>query len=122
VTARLHHVAIPRPPDTEAAARSLYCDLLGLTEMTPPTALDSLQVIWFQLDGGGELHLFVEEPMGQDRSGRHFCLAVDDMEKLRQRLVDAGVSVVGDAPIPGRPRYFVRDPFGNLIELTTIEA
>ncbi len=122
MTARLHHVAIARPPNTDAAARSFYGDLLGLKEMTPPTALEPLQVIWFQLDEGGELHLFVEEPMGQDRSGRHFCLAVGDVEKLRQRLVDAGVTVVGDAPIPGRPRYFVRDPFGNLIELTTIEA
>jgi hypothetical protein len=33
----------------------------------------------------------------------------------------AGITAVGDIPIPGRPRYFVRDPFGNLIEITSIE-
>jgi hypothetical protein len=29
---------------------------------------------------------------------------------------------VGDTPIPGRPRFFVRDPFGNLLEITTLEG
>ncbi|MCB0049140.1 MAG: VOC family protein, partial [Caldilinea sp.] len=60
--------------------------------------------------------------MGQDHSGRHFCLAVEDVEELRDRLEAAGVTVVGDVPIPDRPRYFIRDPFGNLIELTTIDT
>jgi catechol 2,3-dioxygenase-like lactoylglutathione lyase family enzyme len=60
--------------------------------------------------------------MGQDHSGRHYCLAVDDLDALRARLEAAGVSVVNDIPIPGRPRFFARDPFGNLIEFTTIEG
>ncbi|MEZ4612968.1 MAG: hypothetical protein R2838_22465 [Caldilineaceae bacterium] len=34
----------------------------------------------------------------------------------------AGVAVVGTTPIPGRLRYFIRDPFGNMIEITTIES
>ncbi len=69
-----------------------------------------------------ELHLLVEEPAGQDRSGRHLCLAVDDLMPVRERLESAGVTVVGDIPIPGRPRFFTRDPFGNLIEITAIET
>ncbi len=68
------------------------------------------------------MHLFAEGPTGQDHSGRHVCLAVDDVEALRERMEAAGLSVVGTIPIPGRPRYFVRDPFGNLLEITTIEA
>jgi catechol 2,3-dioxygenase-like lactoylglutathione lyase family enzyme len=119
---RLQHVAIPRPPQSDAAARTFYGGLLGLTEITPPPMLQTLNVIWYQVGAESELHLFVEEPMGQDRSGRHFCLAVDDVETLRLRLVAAGLTVVSDVPIPDRPRYFVRDPFGNLVELTTIEA
>lgn len=117
---RLQHVAIARPPDTDAVARAFYGTVLGLPEIVPPASLQSLGVMWYRLDNHSELHLFVEEPMGQDHSGRHFCLSVDDVEALRIRLIEAGVSVVADIPIPDRPRYFVRDPFGNLIELTTI--
>ncbi len=119
---RLQHIALSRSPGSDAAARAFYGDVLGLAEITPPHALAALDLIWYQLDGATELHIMVEEPLGQDRSGRHFCLAVDDLVGLRARLEAAGVSAVGDTPIPGRPRFFVRDPFGNLIELTSIEG
>lgn len=119
---RLQHVAIARPPETDGAARAFYGDLLGLTEVTPPASLQSLGVLWYQIGAGSELHIFVEEPLGQDHSGRHFCLAVADVEALRLRLIAAGIRVAADVPIPDRPRYFVRDPFGNLIELTTVAS
>jgi len=122
VNARLQHVAVARPPGSDHAARAFYGDLLGLMEITPPASLQSLGVLWYQISESSELHIFVEEPLGQDRSGRHFCLAVEDVEALRLRLIDAGLKVAADVPIPDRPRYFVRDPFGNLIELTTIES
>lgn len=118
--ARIQHVSIPRPPESDPETRRFYGDLLGLEEMRPPASLASLQVIWYRL-GHTELHLQVEEPSGQDHSGRHFCIAVADVEALRKRLQAAGIAVVGATPIPGRPRYFIRDPFGNLIEITTIE-
>jgi catechol 2,3-dioxygenase-like lactoylglutathione lyase family enzyme len=108
-------------PGQKAAARQFYGAGLGLVEMTPPPSLDELQEIWFQLDGNSELHLFAEAPLGQDHSARHFCLAVDDVEALRSRLEAAGVTVVGGPPIANRPRYFCRDPFGNLLEITTIQ-
>lgn len=119
---RLQHVSIPRPPGTDAAARAFYGDLLGLVELETPHSLASLALIWFQLAGDVELHLFVEAPMGQDHSGRHFCLAVDDLDALRAKLEQAGIAVAGDVAIPGRPRFFIRDPFGNLIEVTEIEG
>jgi len=122
VNIRLQHIALPRPPETEEAARAFYAGLLDLREITPPQVLQALTVLWFRIGDGSELHSFVESSMGQDRSGRHFCLAVDDVEGLRERLEAAGVTVVGDVPIPDRLRYFIRDPFGNLIELTTIAA
>jgi catechol 2,3-dioxygenase-like lactoylglutathione lyase family enzyme len=122
VNARLQHVAIACPPDSDQAARAFYGDLLGLKEITPPASLRSLGVLWYQLGDASELHIFVEQPSGQDLSGRHFCLAVEDVEALRLRLIDAGIKVAADVPIPDRPRYFVRDPFGNLIELTTIDS
>ena len=108
-------------PGRAATAHSFYGVVLGLTAVAPPASLDELQEIWFQLDGDTELHLFAEPPPGQDHSARHFCLAVDDVEEIRARLEAAGVTVVGAPIIPGRPRYFCRDPFGNLLELTTIQ-
>ncbi|HRW08020.1 MAG TPA: VOC family protein [Caldilineaceae bacterium] len=119
---RLQHISVPRPPGSDSVARHFYGELLGLEEMTPPKALADLHVIWYRLGGETELHLLTEAPTGQDHSGRHFCLAVDDVEALRERLEAGGVAVVGDIPIPGRPRYFCRDPFGNLIEITTVEV
>lgn len=108
-------------PGQDATAQQFYGTVLGLTQVTPPASLDGLQEIWFQLAGETEVHLFAEAPSGQDHSARHFCLAVDDVEALRLRLEAAGITVVGGPPIPGRPRYFCRDPFGNLIEITTIQ-
>lgn len=118
---RLHHVSLPMPAGNEATARLFYGKWLGLVEITPPPSLDTLQEIWFRLGDDSELHFFVETPMGQDHSARHFCLAVTEVEALRERLETAGVTVVGAPPIPGRPRYFCRDPFGNLLEITTIQ-
>ncbi len=121
MNARIQHVSLPRPPGTDAETRAFYGTLLGLDEVAPPKSLHALDLIWFKL-GDTELHLFAEPPTGQDHSGRHLCIAVADVEALREKLEGAGMSVVGTIPIPGRPRYFVRDPFGNLIEITTIEA
>jgi catechol 2,3-dioxygenase-like lactoylglutathione lyase family enzyme len=119
---RLQHIAISRPPGGDAVARAFYGDVLGLPEISPPANLATLDLIWYRLAQETELHIMVEEPVGQDHSGRHFCLAVDDMMELRDRLEAAGITAVSDLPIPGRPRFFIRDPFGNLIEITSIEG
>lgn len=121
MNARIQHVSIPRPPGSHDEARRFYSGILGLEEIPPPRSIQELDLVWFRL-GETELHLFAEEPAGQDRSGRHFCMAVDDLDAVRSRLEAAGVPVVGTIPIPGRPRYFVRDPFGNMIEICTIEG
>jgi catechol 2,3-dioxygenase-like lactoylglutathione lyase family enzyme len=121
MAARIQHVSIPRPPDTEDEARAFYGGALGLEEIPPPRSLAGQDLIWYRL-GDTEIHILVEDLSVQDRSGRHFCIAVPDVDDLRQRFAEAGIAVVGTTPIPGRPRYFVRDPFGNLIEVTTIEG
>jgi len=51
---------------------------------------------------------------------RHLCLEVEDLEALRRQLQAAGYRPYDDIPIPNRPRFFCRDPFGNLIEFTTL--
>ena len=60
--------------------------------------------------------------MGKTQLFRLAPIAVDEVETVRTRLEEAGVAVVGTTPVPGRPRYFCRDPSGNLMEITTIEG
>ncbi len=119
--AQLQHVSIPAPPGSEAAIRAFYGELLGLEELPPPSSLQRLVVLWFKLAETAELHVFLEEPL-EDPSERHFCLVVEDLAGLRQTLSGAGYRPYTDEDIPGRPRFFCRDPFGNIIEFTTIEA
>ncbi len=121
MTARLQHVSIPRPPGSAALARAFYGDLLGLEEKPPPASIQSLGVIWFKVGEDAELHLFREEPL-DDASNRHFCLVVDKVDGTRKMLANAGYAPWDVEVIPGRPRFFCRDPFGNIIEFTSIEA
>lgn len=118
--ARIQHVSIPIPPEGMDAARTFYSEVLQLTETPVPREVAGLDLLWYQL-GDTELHLFAEAMRG-DRSARHFCIAVEDVEAVRVRLEAAGVPLVRTTPLPGRPRLFCRDPFGNLVEFTTVEA
>jgi catechol 2,3-dioxygenase-like lactoylglutathione lyase family enzyme len=116
---RIQHVSIPRPLGTGDQARAFYGDILGLPEVPRPQALSQLDLVWYRL-GDTEIHLFGEEPR-EDTSGRHFCIAFDNLEEIRERLVAAGYQPQETIPIPSRPRFFCRDPFGNSIEFTTVK-
>ncbi|MCY4069769.1 MAG: VOC family protein [Chloroflexi bacterium] len=119
MTYRLQHVSVPRPPGSVERTRGFYGALLGLEEIPAPTTITTVDVIWFKLNESAELHIFEEEPIG-DTSIRHFCLVVEDLEAMRRKLRDAGYTPWDEEPIPGRPRFFCRDPNGNIIEFTTI--
>jgi len=69
-----------------------------------------------------ELHCSPNGTLPVDDEQNHFCLVVDDLAAYRQRLTEAGIAITEADPIPTRPRFFCRDPFGNLLELTTIEG
>lgn len=121
MNARLQHVSIPRPPGSAGATREFYGGLLEMDEIPPPNSLQDDQVIWFRAGDDAELHVFLEAPL-DDRSNRHLCLVVDDLARLRERLLAAGYHPYAVTPIPGRPRFFCRDPFGNILEFTAIEG
>jgi catechol 2,3-dioxygenase-like lactoylglutathione lyase family enzyme len=118
---RLQHVSIPMPPGGQAGAREFYGALLGLDERDVPPKLDPGQLVWFRAGGDLEVHLFTDAEQPVD--ARHFCLVVEeDLNGVRARLEAAGVETRDTTPIVGRPRFFCRDPFGNLVELTRFEA
>jgi catechol 2,3-dioxygenase-like lactoylglutathione lyase family enzyme len=118
---RLQHVSISIPGGTQEAVRAFYGGVLGLEEKEAPHALINLNVVWFAV-GEGEMELhFVPGPVQRhpDDPG-HICLVVDDLDDYRNRLSKAGYEVNDTIAIPNRPRFFSRDPFGNLLEFTTI--
>lgn len=117
---RLQHVSIPRPPGSHAAAHAFYCELLGLPALALPQTLAASDLSWFQL-GAAELHVYAQQPINA-HAGRHLCIDVDDLAAVRARLAEAGYQPQETTPIPGRPRFFCEDPFGNLIEFTSILA
>jgi catechol 2,3-dioxygenase-like lactoylglutathione lyase family enzyme len=115
---RLQHVSVPRPRGSADAARRFYGGILGLAETAVPATLAHLDLVWYRM-GDDELHLFGDE-RGVVNPAQHFCIQVDDVEALRRRFAAAGVAIGEEPEIPNRPRFTVRDPFGNLIEVTTI--
>jgi catechol 2,3-dioxygenase-like lactoylglutathione lyase family enzyme len=115
----LQHVSSPIPEGGQGEARRFYGELLGLQEKPVPATLDGSKLVWFAAGASLELHFFPGEQA--PRSERHFCLDVDNLQAVRKALEDAGLEPYDTTPIPGRPRFFCRDPFQNLVEITSIE-
>lgn len=122
---RLQHVSLPFPGDERSVeqARRFYTDVMGLEERPVPPALPGV-VLWWAV-GELELHVF-SEPSGvavNDQSHRHPCFQVDDVRRFRAHLDAAGVPTRDhNGEIPGRPRFFATDPFGNTLEFVQFEA
>jgi catechol 2,3-dioxygenase-like lactoylglutathione lyase family enzyme len=112
----IDHVQLAIPPGAEPAARQFYGELLGLREVTKPSALASRGGYWFAGPTGLAVHLGVEESFTP--AGRaHPCFVVADLDATRRRLADAGATLQPDDSGLDVNRCYVRDPFGNRIEL-----
>jgi catechol 2,3-dioxygenase-like lactoylglutathione lyase family enzyme len=116
---RLQHVSSPYPHGKQDEVRAFYGALLGLKEVPVPHTLAHRELVWFSAGSDGlEMHFF---PGAPDREHpRHFCLDIEDLQAVRSQLVAAGYEPYDGTPIPNRPRFFCRDPFGNLMEFTTV--
>lgn len=118
---RLQHTSIPMPVGGQEAARAFFGGALGMTEVSPPSTLDRSRLVWFKAgEDGHEIHLFVDESMNRHAGAQHLCLQVDDIDAFRAQMAENGVAIEETQAIHNRPRFFVRDPFQNLIELTQI--
>jgi catechol 2,3-dioxygenase-like lactoylglutathione lyase family enzyme len=111
----IDHVQVAAPRGCEEDARAFYRGLLGLEEVPKPEPLRARGGVWFRA-GSQELHVGVEEPFTPARKA-HPGFAASDLAALRGRLVGAGHEVQDDDAIPGVARFYVRDPFGNRLEI-----
>ncbi len=112
----LHHIQLAMPEGEEDAAEKFYGYLLGLEQISKPPALAPRGGVWFR-GRDMELHLGVEDGFSPAFKA-HPALMVEGLEQLLARLDAAGIRVVDDeVQLEGFHRVYVRDPFGNRIEL-----
>jgi catechol 2,3-dioxygenase-like lactoylglutathione lyase family enzyme len=114
---RLQHAAVTVPTDELEVARKFYTEILGLREVQRPPELDG-PGIWYSF-GTTELHIQARDNAPRENGDRHPALIVDDIDAWRERFAAHNVDVIDQPTIYNRRRFNVRDPFGNLLELTT---
>ncbi len=113
----LGHVNVTVPAAAEEAAKHFYGVVLDLREIPKPEGTRKNMGAWYELPGG-QLHLSVEDGVANETSSRHVCYQVADVSEAEIGFRNFGVTILPDPrPIPGLPRFYVRDPGGNLIEI-----
>lgn len=111
----LDHVLIEAPAQCEAAARSFFGGVLGLGELQKPAALQKNGGAWFALPGGQQLHIGVTADFVPRQKG-HVALRCADLDVVKTALEAAAVAFTADEEA-GVPRVFLRDPWGNRLEI-----
>lgn len=113
----IDHVQLGMPaggPDCEERARAFWSGLLGLAEVPRPA--DARRAgLWFAA-GCVHVHLGVEEDF-RPAALAHPAFVATDLEALLELCRAAGLTVTPAAPLDGRERAHVFDPFGNRVEL-----
>ena len=113
----LHHVNVTVPPELEHQAKEFYGRVLGLQQVQKPSGARQSGA-WYQI-GANQLHLSVENEDHKSLSSRHVCFAVSDLSATETRFREAGVEIIPDPrPVPSTSRFYVRDPAGNMLEIT----
>ena len=114
----VNHVNVTVPAALEQAAKHFYGTVLGLRQIPKPEGTRQSMGAWFEL-GGIQLHLSIEDDVQNEASERHVCYQVADANGAELRFRDAGVEIIPDKrPVKGTTRFFVRDPGGNMLEIT----
>jgi catechol 2,3-dioxygenase-like lactoylglutathione lyase family enzyme len=119
---KLDHVNITVPRPLEAEAKQFYGSVLQLEEVPKPESSRGRGGAWYQL-GPTQIHLSLEDREADHTSRRHVCLIVSDLLEMKTHLEQAGVQIIpDDLPTPGWPRFYIRDPGGNRIEIAQPES
>lgn len=107
------NIAAPHPD----VARSFYCDILGLEAV-----MDHGWIVTFAapaIEGRPQVSFASEG--GSGTAVPDLSVEVDNLEEVQKRVNNAGLKIeYGPIDEPwGVRRFFVRDPFGRLVNILT---
>ena len=108
------HVQLAMPAGEEEKAIKFYKDLLDLTKLEKPEALQDRGGVWFAA-GINQVHLGVEDEFSPAKKA-HPGLLVRDIMLFAKKLEKAGAPVTWDENLPHYRRFYSEDPFGNRLE------
>ena len=113
----LDHVNVTAPEELIDDVLEWYESCLGLERMDKPEGTREVGG-WFRV-GEQELHVSVDphNPLHD----AHFGLVVDDYGQVIEALRGGRCHIEQASPIPGRHRFFTRDPAGNRIEIMSYD-
>lgn len=113
----IDHIQVTSSPEAEDAMLFFYSKVLGLTQIPKPETIKANQGAWYVL-GNIQIHVSTEQNPNNAASRRHICYLVNDVQAFQEHLRSHSVEIILDQrPIPGRDRFFLRDPAGNRIEI-----
>jgi catechol 2,3-dioxygenase-like lactoylglutathione lyase family enzyme len=127
----LHHhgIRIGTTPEDVERARAFYAGVLGLEQDPGRPDIRGVPGLWMYVGQGeqtAQIHLMgasgrspVARSDREDPTLTHVALAVEDIEEARRELEAKGVEhwSIGGLVGTDSQQIFVRDPFGNVIEL-----
>ncbi len=108
-------LAMPEGIEAEERAQAFFEGLLGLPRVPKPPELATRGGCWFER-GPARVHLGVEEDFRPARKA-HPALVVSHLDELCRLLDRSGHPTRRAEDVPGKPQWYVDDPFGNRIEL-----
>ena len=107
------HVQVCIPPGAEQTARDFYVQVLGFHAVQKPESLQGRPTQWFQ-NGDIELHVAVDPETR--RTKQHPAIIVENIDAVRDHLVQSGININEEPLIPDRKRFSFLDPWNNRIE------
>ncbi|MGE3540502.1 MAG: VOC family protein [Candidatus Tectimicrobiota bacterium] len=130
----LHHhgIRIGKEPEDIAQAQQFYSQVLGLETDTGRPNIPGIPGFWMYVGQGNnttQLHLMgavgqspIARSEKEDPTIPHVALAVEDIQEAKNTLDAQGVWYWQIQGLVGQnsDQLFVRDPFGNVIELHQI--
>jgi catechol 2,3-dioxygenase-like lactoylglutathione lyase family enzyme len=113
----LEHVAVTAPEELVDDVLAWYESILGLERIEKPPGTREAGA-WFSA-GEGQIHVTLDEHNPPKKA--HYGIVVDDFGDIVERLRGAGCHIEQARQIPGRRRFYTRDPAGNRLEIITTE-
>jgi catechol 2,3-dioxygenase-like lactoylglutathione lyase family enzyme len=119
------HEGIPVAPERLEACIAFYRDVLGLTQIPRPAALDKLGTgAWFTDENKRVQFHLISNPGALkpgpeakvEPAGRHTAWMIDDASVFRARMEALGVKYEEIGSLIGAPQLFVIDPEGHTWE------